>query len=145
MENKKNVNFTVINNIKKTDFFNIVINNETGTYSKFDLHLLMYISSFIESINNDKESSKYFSIKPYNVSSSSMSPTLLVGDKIMVNLKYYNNANPKRGDIVTYKMPKDPTKIYLHRIIAIGGDELFPLGKPPALPGDYNSLTVPGK
>ena len=92
-----------------------------------------------------------FLAEPFRIPSGSMMPTLLVGDFLLVNKFTYGirlpvinkkivemNA-PKRGDIVVFRFPKDPTVDYIKRIIGIPGDkisyhnkQLFVNGKPAA-------------
>lgn len=43
-----------------------------------------------------------FVVKPYYVPSSSMEPTLQVGDRIVVDRTVYNNRNVARGDIIVF-------------------------------------------
>ncbi len=69
----------------------------------------------------------------YDIPSSSMQPTLLVGDRIGVNKLAYGLkvpftrvqvtswAEPQRGDVVTFPSPADGTRM-VKRVVAIGGD-----------------------
>jgi signal peptidase I len=73
-----------------------------------------------------------FIAEPFRIPSGSMMPTLLVGDFILVNkftygirLPVINELNePKRGDIVVFRYPKDPTVDYIKRIIGLPGDKV---------------------
>ncbi len=70
----------------------------------------------------------------YNVPSGSMEPTLLVGDYLIANrLSYVVKApftdvivltlgEPKRGDIIVFRYPKDRSKDFVKRLIAKSGD-----------------------
>lgn len=60
--------------------------------------------------------------RAYYYPSSSMTPTLLQGDHIISNVFIYKLQDPKRGDIVVFKYPKDETKEYVKRIVGVGGD-----------------------
>ena len=80
-----------------------------------------------------------FVIQAFKIPSGSMIPTLLVGDHILVN-KFllgtpvdipFTNINlfhmpglrdPKRGDVIVFKYPEDPTRDFIKRVIGIGGD-----------------------
>jgi signal peptidase I len=65
-----------------------------------------------------------------------MMPTLLIGDFILVNkftygirLPVLNNKiiemnTPKRGDIVVFRFPKDPSVDYIKRVIGVPGDKV---------------------
>ncbi len=48
-----------------------------------------------------------------------MEPTLLIGDDIMVEKQA---GTPHRGDVIVFAFPRDPTKDFVKRVIAVGGD-----------------------
>jgi signal peptidase I len=58
--------------------------------------------------------------RKYYVPSSSMEPTLLLGDYVTATAI----AEPKRGDLVSYRLPKNPATIYLKRIVGLAGDRV---------------------
>jgi len=60
-------------------------------------------------------------IKAYKLPSKSMEPTLLVGDCILVDRSQLAR-NPHQGDLIVFKDPKDPTKDFVKRVVAVGGD-----------------------
>jgi len=72
----------------------------------------------------------------YRVPSGSMKPTIQIGDHILVNKMAFDfklpftdivlahNHDPKRGDIVVFKSPKDPSINLIKRLIAIPGDQV---------------------
>ncbi|SVD57891.1 uncharacterized protein METZ01_LOCUS410745, partial [marine metagenome] len=61
---------------------------------------------------------RLFVVTPYNIPSSSMEDTLLVGDRILVNKLAYAFQPPKKGDIITLVPPHERDKHYLQRIVA---------------------------
>ncbi len=63
-----------------------------------------------------------FRFKPYKFPAKSMAPTLLPGERILVDRQYYGDHKPERGDIIVFEYPKDPTKDFLKRVIAIEKD-----------------------
>jgi signal peptidase I len=77
-----------------------------------------------------------FIAEPFRIPSASMMPTLLIGDFILVNKFTYGIRlpvlikkivalhEPKRGDIVVFRFPKDPTVDYIKRIIGLPGDKI---------------------
>lgn len=77
-----------------------------------------------------------FVVQAFKIPSSSMEPTLLVGDHILVSkfiygiripyigAKYLTFHKPKRGDIVVFIYPQDPKKDFIKRVIATEGEEV---------------------
>ena len=81
-------------------------------------------------------------IQPFYIPSSSMEPTLLVGDRIFVtkysygyskhsfpfspNLSNYRffSKEPKQGDLVVFKTPLDNRTDYIKRLIGLPGDTI---------------------
>ncbi len=63
-----------------------------------------------------------FFIRIIDVSGTSMNPTLLNGDKMLVSDLFYR---PKAGDVVVFKTDSyDPNKALVKRVIATGGQEI---------------------
>ena len=65
---------------------------------------------------------RVFVVEAFKIPSGSMIPTLLVGDHLLVSKFTYKFTEPKRGDIVVFKYPDDPSRNFIKRIIAVGGD-----------------------
>ena len=73
---------------------------------------------------------------PYKIPTGSMIPTLKIGDHIFVSkLSYglklpFTNINlttwdkPKRGDVIVFKYPEEPSKDFIKRVIGIPGDRI---------------------
>lgn len=84
--------------------------------------------------------------EPFRIPSGSMIPTLMIGDFILVNKFAYGlkipftdlvlgetslnpiyiagKSNPKRGDVVVFKYPKDLSVNYIKRVVGLPGDSL---------------------
>lgn len=60
-------------------------------------------------------------VEAFHIPSASMSPSLLPGDYILAS-KLPNNTDPKRGDIVVFHSPSDPTRRLVKRVAGLGGE-----------------------
>lgn len=85
---------------------------------------------------------RVFLFQPFNIPSGSMIPTLLVGDYLFVSKYAYGYSrysfpfgpdlfsgriwaeDPKRGDVVVFKLPRDNETDYIKRVIGLPGDEI---------------------
>lgn len=77
-----------------------------------------------------------FLYEPFKIPSSSMVPTLQVGDLILVNKFTYGIRlpiinkkiieinDPKRGDVMVFKYPKDVSLDYIKRVVGVPGDKI---------------------
>ena len=81
-------------------------------------------------------------IQPFYIPSSSMEPTLLVGDRLFVTKYSYGYSkhsfpfsppiidkriffsSPKRGDVIVFKTPTDNRTDYIKRLIGLPGDNI---------------------
>ena len=81
-------------------------------------------------------------IQPFYIPSSSMEPTLLVGDRLFVTKYSYGyskhsfpfsppifngrivSSSPKRGDVIVFKTPADNRTDYIKRLIGLPGDQI---------------------
>lgn len=92
-----------------------------------------------------------FVVEAFQIPSGSMIPTLQVGDHIFVSKfsygitipftdrKLVDFGPPKRGDVIVFKYPGDPSIDYIKRVVGLPGDEveirddqIFINGKPVA-------------
>lgn len=77
-----------------------------------------------------------FVIEPFKIPSGSMIPTLEIGDHIFVNKFSYGVwlpfvgkkwrifSGPKRGDVIVFVYPVDPTKDFIKRVVGLPGDSI---------------------
>ncbi len=86
-------------------------------------------------------------LEPYNIPSSSMVPTLLVGDYLFISKYSYGYSRhsfpfslplvpkgrvfadePERGDVAVFKVPTDNKTDYIKRVIGLPGDKVQLIG-----------------
>jgi signal peptidase I len=60
----------------------------------------------------------------FSIPSTSMEPTLRLGELLLADTKYYARQAPARGDLAIYLLPSDKATIYLKRIVALPGDRI---------------------
>jgi signal peptidase I len=88
-----------------------------------------------------------FLFQPFNIPSGSMKATLLVGDYLFVSKYSYGYSRyslplgehisdsvmsgrlpsdwlPQRGDVVVFRLPRDPSTDYIKRVIGLPGDKI---------------------
>ncbi len=66
-----------------------------------------------------------FLVSPFQVEGSSMVDTLENNEYIVINKLVYFLGPPKRGDIVVFRPPNDPSKYYVKRVIGLPGDTVI--------------------
>ena len=54
-----------------------------------------------------------------------MEPTYEQGDYLLVDEISYRFSEPRRGDVIIFKFPNDPSQFYIKRIIGLPGDKIF--------------------
>ncbi len=120
-----------------------------------------------------------FVVQAFKIPSGSMEPTLEIGDHILVNkfiygvkipftsLRLLSFNEPKRGDVIVFIYPVDPSKDFIKRVVAVEGEtvklmnkklyindgevpdshavykEDSPLGTAPQKRDNYGPVTVP--
>ncbi|MCP3388668.1 signal peptidase I [Bradyrhizobium sp. CCGB12] len=85
---------------------------------------------------------RFFLYQPFNIPSNSMAPTLMVGDYVFAAKYAYGYgrysfpfsptwisgrifaAEPKHGDIVVFRTPKDTSVDYVKRVVGLPGDRI---------------------
>ena len=77
-----------------------------------------------------------FVAEPFKIPSESMLPTLYVGDLILVNkytygvrlpvvhTKVLDLGSPRRGDVMVFRFPQDPSVDYIKRVVGLPGDRI---------------------
>jgi len=75
-----------------------------------------------------------FVVQAFKIPSGSMEDTLAIGDHILVSKFIYGSKipftdkrilkirDPKRGDVIVFEYPEDPSKDFIKRVIGTPGD-----------------------
>ena len=72
---------------------------------------------------------RMFVAEPRFIPSSSMEPTLLIDDRLIIDKLSFRWRKPERGEIVVFNPPNNPvvpdaTKVYIKRVIGLPGDRI---------------------
>jgi signal peptidase I len=61
-------------------------------------------------------------VRAFKISSGTMMPTLLKGDRVLANKALYRTQKPQRGDVLVFIYPVDQERVFLKRLIAFEGE-----------------------
>jgi signal peptidase I len=98
-----------------------------------------------------------FVVEPFKIPSGSMIPSLLVGDFILVNKFTYGvrlpvvNAKivdintPRRGEVMVFRYPENPSLDYIKRVIGVPGDKVSYVNKRLVVNGEPVPVELAGK
>lgn len=67
---------------------------------------------------------RYFIVELYLVEGPSMRPTLENHERLVVNKFIYRFKAPERGEVLIFKYPKDQSRDFIKRVIAVPGDTI---------------------
>lgn len=98
-----------------------------------------------------------FLVEPFKIPSGSMLPTLLVGDFILVNkfaygirlpianIKLLDIDQPKRGEVMVFRYPENPSLDYIKRVVGVPGDRIDYRNKRLRINGEEVKITPDGE
>lgn len=67
---------------------------------------------------------RHFIVELYLVEGPSMRPTLENHERLVVNKFIYKFRAPERGEVLVFSYPKDPSRDFIKRVIAVPGDTI---------------------
>lgn len=97
-----------------------------------------------------------FLFEPFRIPSDSMMPTLLDGDFIFVNkyayglrlpvlnTKLVSIGEPRRGDVIVFRLPSDPATNYIKRLVGLPGDHIVVRGRRVFVNGEAMPVELDG-
>lgn len=65
---------------------------------------------------------RFFVAQPFVVNGRSMYPTFNDGDYLIVDQLSYRFEEPRRGDVIVFRNPSNPSEFYIKRIIGLPGE-----------------------
>jgi signal peptidase I len=65
-----------------------------------------------------------FLYQPVKVEGTSMLPTLEDQERVFINKFVYRLESIQRGDVIVFRYPRDTSKSYIKRVIAVSGDRV---------------------
>ena len=115
--------------IQKFGFWRTIISAGLACVSSLSVFLLFALTF------------RALAFQPFNIPAGSMMPTLQIGNNLFVSkfpygysrYSFYNlipisgrifAVEPKRGDVVVFKLPRDDSTDYIKRVIGLRGDEI---------------------
>jgi signal peptidase I len=67
---------------------------------------------------------RYFLIQPFYVKGASMEPNFHDREYLIIDEISYRFNEPKRGDIIVFRYPKDPQEYFIKRVIGLPDEEV---------------------
>lgn len=67
---------------------------------------------------------RYFLIQPFYVKGASMEPNFHDHEYLIIDEISYRLNEPKRGDIVVFRYPRNPQEYFIKRLIGLPGEEV---------------------
>ena len=92
-----------------------------------DRHSQASLSRWIRDVLISLAVSAFFIIflyQPVKVEGTSMMPTLADQERVFINKFVYRLEPIQRGDVVVFRYPRDTSKSYIKRVIALPGDRV---------------------
>ena len=123
--------------IAGTIAFRSAISPIPSWYSRWPVVLVIFLVPFLT-----PDVFKTFVFEPFNMPATSMAPTLIPGDHLFANKTAYGYGRysppidlpmlndriffvpPKRGDVIVFRKPTDPTVDYIKRVVGLPGDRV---------------------
>lgn len=65
-----------------------------------------------------------FIVQPFKIPSGSMRPTLIEGDRILVNKYVYRFQEPQAGDIMVFRSLETPQRDFIKRLVGVGEESV---------------------
>ncbi|MBF0203197.1 MAG: signal peptidase I [Desulfamplus sp.] len=97
---------------------------ELKKYNRWYFYLIFWILSAFVIQPVASNAIKKNLIQAYKIPASSLEPTLLIGDHLLAKKNTIIKSEFKKGDIIIFPYPEDPSKDFIKRIVAVGGETI---------------------
>jgi signal peptidase I len=67
---------------------------------------------------------RYFLVQPFFVRGASMEPNFEDGEYLVIDELSYRFRNPRRGEVIVFRYPENPSQFFIKRIIGVPGDTI---------------------
>ncbi|MFH1661690.1 MAG: signal peptidase I [Candidatus Falkowbacteria bacterium] len=67
---------------------------------------------------------RYYLIQPFYVKGASMEPNFYDHEYLIIDEISYRFDEPKRGDIIVFRYPRDPQEYFIKRIVGLPGERV---------------------
>lgn len=67
---------------------------------------------------------RYYLIQPFYVKGASMEPNFFDKEYLIIDEISYRFNEPKRGDVIVFRYPKDPQEYFIKRVIGLPGEQV---------------------
>lgn len=65
---------------------------------------------------------RYFLVQPFFVRGASMEPNFHDSEYLIIDQLSYRLREPKRGEVIVFRYPQDPTQFFIKRIVGLPGE-----------------------
>lgn len=65
-----------------------------------------------------------FIVQPFIVQGASMEPTYYEREYLVIDELSYTLSDPKRGDVIVFRYPRNPSQFFIKRIIGLPGERV---------------------
>ncbi|MBI4021815.1 MAG: signal peptidase I [Candidatus Andersenbacteria bacterium] len=68
---------------------------------------------------------RYFLVQPFFVRGASMEPNFLDGEYLVVDELSYRLREPRRGEVIVFQFPNNPSQFFIKRIVGLPGEHVI--------------------
>lgn len=65
---------------------------------------------------------RYFLVQPFFVRGASMEPNFFDGEYLVIDQLSYRWREPRRGEVIVFRFPSNPSQFFIKRIVGLPGD-----------------------